>query len=100
MPNMGDVHHGQVVAPDGTALMPLLDSLIWKQGDLESIACVPTLLIGEDSPVLPEDVSPDSALQALLPMMKTKSIPGQGHVAYLTDPNGLAAIVAVCLGSG
>jgi pimeloyl-ACP methyl ester carboxylesterase len=75
----------------------LLDSLVWNDGDLGAIASAPTLLIGEDSPVLPEAISPVAALQALLPAMRTKAIPGQGHVAYLFAPVLLAEIVNQCL---
>jgi pimeloyl-ACP methyl ester carboxylesterase len=78
----------------------LLDSLVWNDGDLGAIASAPTLLIGEDSPVLPEAISPVAALQALLPMMRTKTILGQGHVAYLFAPKLLADIVGQCLGDG
>jgi pimeloyl-ACP methyl ester carboxylesterase len=75
----------------------LLDSLIWNDGDLGAIASAPTLLIGEDSPVFPDAISPVAALQALLPAMRTKAIPGQGHVAYLFAPELLAEIVSQCL---
>jgi pimeloyl-ACP methyl ester carboxylesterase len=75
----------------------LLDSLVWNDGDLGAIAGATTLLIGEDSPVLPEAISPVAALQALLPAMRTKAIPGQGHVAYLFAPVLLAEIVGQCL---
>jgi pimeloyl-ACP methyl ester carboxylesterase len=74
-----------------------LDSLTWQRGDLDSIASVPTLLVGGESPVLPVSVSPIGALQGLLPDIRTVSIPGQGHVAYLAAPNLLADIVSQCL---
>jgi pimeloyl-ACP methyl ester carboxylesterase len=74
-----------------------LDSLAWQPGDLNGIASAPTLLIGEQSPVLPDDISPDAALRSLLPAMRTVSIPGQGHFAYVADPALLADVVSQCL---
>jgi pimeloyl-ACP methyl ester carboxylesterase len=74
-----------------------LDSLVWNEGDLRTLTGAITLLVGEESPVLPEAISPVAALQALLPTMQTKSIPGQGHVAYLFAPIPLAEIVSQCL---
>jgi pimeloyl-ACP methyl ester carboxylesterase len=76
----------------------LLDNLVWKDDDLGAIASATTLLIGGDSPVLPEAISPVASLQALLPTVKTKIIPGQGHVAYLFAPALLSEIVSQCLG--
>jgi pimeloyl-ACP methyl ester carboxylesterase len=75
----------------------LLDSLTWQEGDLSGIIRAPTLLIGAESPVLPDAISPVAALQKLLPSMRAVSIPGQGHVAYLMDPALLAGIVIGCL---
>jgi pimeloyl-ACP methyl ester carboxylesterase len=77
-----------------------LDSLTWQKGDLDAIASAPTLLIGEQSPVLPEAVSPVASLQALLPAMQTRAIAEQGHVAYLFAPQALADIVGQCLREG
>ena len=76
-----------------------LDSLTWRSGDLDGIATSPTLLVGEQSPVLPDEISADLALRSLLPSMRTVSIPGQGHFAFLSDPALLADIVSKCLGS-
>jgi pimeloyl-ACP methyl ester carboxylesterase len=77
-----------------------LDSLTWQKGDLDAIASVPTLLIGEQSPVLPKAISPVASLQALFPAMRTKTIAEQGHVAYLFAPQLLADIVGQCLSDG
>jgi pimeloyl-ACP methyl ester carboxylesterase len=74
-----------------------LDSLTWRAGDLRRIAGVTTLLVGEQSPVLPDDISPDAALRSLLPGMRTVSIPGQGHFAFIADPALLAGIVGKCV---
>ena len=74
-----------------------LDSLTWQPGDLNGIASAPTLLVGERSPVFPDDISPDAALRSLLPAMRTVSIPGQGHLAFAADPALLADIVSRCL---
>jgi pimeloyl-ACP methyl ester carboxylesterase len=74
-----------------------LDSLTWQKGDLDAIASIPTLLIGEQSPILPDAISPVAALQALLPAMRTRTIAEQGHVAYLFAPELLAEIVGQCL---
>lgn len=70
-----------------------LDSLTWQTGDLDGMACRTTLLLGGDTPALPDDISPVAALQSLLPAMRTVFIPGQGHVAYLAAPEQLAGIV-------
>tara|TARA_R110000782_G_scaffold78276_10_gene155773 strand:- start:4325 stop:5152 length:828 start_codon:yes stop_codon:yes gene_type:complete len=75
----------------------LLDTLNWQSGDLDAIAGPVTLLVGEHSPVLPEETSPDIALQKLLPGMRTASIPGQGHFAFVADPALMAKMVRLCL---
>lgn len=75
----------------------LLDDLAWQQGDLDAIAGPCTLLTGENSPVLPAAVSPDTALCALLPAMRLCTVPGQGHFAYSAAPGLLADIVRACL---
>jgi len=75
----------------------LLDSLTWQPGDLDAINGSPTLLLGSESPGQTEAIT---SLQALLPDLRTVSILGQGHVAYLHDAKGLAAIVLGCLAAG
>jgi pimeloyl-ACP methyl ester carboxylesterase len=79
------------------AELRLLDSLTWQPGDLDGIAGQTTLLLGSETPDLPDSLWPIASLQALLPGLRIVPIPGQGHVAYLTDPDGLAAIAAECL---
>ncbi|QEH78677.1 alpha/beta hydrolase [Sphingomonas sp. C8-2] len=78
----------------------LLDSLAWRPGDLDTIAGPVSLLIGEQSPVLPDAVSPDVALQELLPGLRKRVIPGEGHLAYASSPALLADIVCCCLTGG
>lgn len=47
------------------------------------------LLIGEDSP---DDVKADpEVVAAALPDARVRVLPGQGHVAHLSDPAGFAA---------
>lgn len=75
----------------------LLDSLAWQPGDLDSIVGPAWLLIGDQSAVLPNEVSPDAALQELLPAICKVMIPGEGHLAYASAPGLLADIVDRCL---
>jgi pimeloyl-ACP methyl ester carboxylesterase len=82
------------------AELHLLDRLTWQSGDLDGIAGPTTLLLGSETPDLPDSLWPVASLQALLPCLRIVHVPGQGHVAYLTDPDGLAAIVAECLMNG
>jgi pimeloyl-ACP methyl ester carboxylesterase len=81
------------------AELRLLDSLTWQPGDLAGIAGPTTLLLGSETPDPPDSLWPIATLHALLPGLRVVPLPGQGHVAYLTDPAGLAAIVAGCLES-
>lgn len=74
-----------------------LDSLTWQAGDLDGIRGRPCLLVGANSPALPDAISPVAALQALLPAMRTHSLAGQDHVAYLENPVLLAETVRACL---
>ena len=75
----------------------LLDTLCWQPGDLDPIRGPVTLLVGEQSPVLPDETSPDAALRALLPRMRTVAVPGQGHFAFAAAPALLAEMVGRCL---
>ncbi len=75
----------------------LLDDLAWQPGDLNAIAGPCTLLTGGNSLVLPDASSPDIALRTLLPAIRARTIPGQGHFAYSAAPALLADIVDACL---
>ncbi|GJF03499.1 alpha/beta fold hydrolase [Pseudonocardia sp. D17] len=68
----------------------LVDSLAWRPGDLDGIAGQVTFLRGEQSPLADDEVT---ALQHLLPTMRTIPLPGQGHFAYATEPALLADLV-------
>lgn len=74
-----------------------LDTLCWASGALDSIVGPSFLLVGECSPVLPDALSPDVALRTLLPAMRNKIVPGQGHFAYAAAPALLADLVKECL---
>jgi len=76
----------------------LLDSLMWQAGELDCVVGPATLLIGENSRVLPDDLSPDLALRVALPRLQTVVVPGQTHFAYAAVPALLAGIVRDCLG--
>jgi pimeloyl-ACP methyl ester carboxylesterase len=75
----------------------LLDTLAWTSGDLDGVVGPSFLLVGENSPVLPDALSPDVALRTLLPAMRIMSVPGQGHFAYAAAPALLADLVKGCL---
>lgn len=79
------------------AELRFLDSLAWRPGNLDAIKGAPTLLLGSETPGQPEAIV---SLQRLIPALRTVTIPGQGHVAYLQDAKGLATIVASCLEEG
>jgi pimeloyl-ACP methyl ester carboxylesterase len=74
-----------------------LDNLTWQNGELDGIGSAPTLLLGAETADIPEALGPVSDLQTLLPELRIVPIPGQGHIAYLLDPAGLAALVGRCL---
>ncbi|MFV3077701.1 alpha/beta fold hydrolase [Niveispirillum fermenti] len=75
----------------------LLDDLAWQPGDLDGIAGPCTLLTGGNSPVPPDASSPDMALRTLLPAIRARTIPDQGHFAYSAAPALLADSVDACL---
>lgn len=75
----------------------LLDSLRWRWGDLDRIDGPIHLLIGEKSHQTEDEAAADAALKALLPKARTVTIPHEGHFAYMTAPEALAAIIEASL---
>ncbi|RSN45185.1 hypothetical protein DMC64_20315 [Amycolatopsis sp. WAC 04197] len=73
----------------------LLDELAWCPGDLDGITGPTWLLVGAESPVLPADR--EGALRGVLPGLRRLTLTGQGHFAYASAPEILAAAVAHCL---
>ncbi len=77
----------------------LLDSLTWRPEDFAGVTTAPILLVGEKSPVPPNELSREAVLRPLLPAIRTIILPGQGHFAYVAEPTLLADIITHCLRS-
>lgn len=72
-----------------------LDSLTWQPGDLDGFTGPCWELVGELTPALPGER--EGSLRSVVPNVRTRTVPGQGHFAYLFDPVLLAGLVEDCL---
>lgn len=71
---------------------------ILRPGGLEAVTAPAMLVDGGDSPPVIADIL--DTLQARLPAAERAEVPGAGHMAPLTHPDDVAALVARNLGRG
>jgi pimeloyl-ACP methyl ester carboxylesterase len=77
--------------------MGFLRSLTWTPEQLSKLRCRSWLLLGSQTNPPPGEVSRTAALVDRVPAPTLYPLMGQGHVAYVADPQLLARVVTRCL---